>query len=89
MEALTVEINEDGTLTFTPPVADPVLCPTEQWAALAANDHVVLDVRPPVDRWDTGVTTISLTCLTMWLQYRVKSQNDAGYVLELSGYSEL
>lgn len=89
MDALTVTVNEDGTLTFTPPVADPVLCPTELWAELVANDHVVLDVRPPVDQWDTGLTTISLTCTTIWLQYRVKTQNDTGYVLELAGYSEM
>lgn len=89
MDALSVTVNEDGTLTFTPPVADPVLCPTELWAELVTNDHVVLDVRPPVDQWDTGATYISLTCLTMLLQYQVKRQTDAGYVLELRGYSEL
>lgn len=89
MDALTVAVNEDGTLTFTPPVADPVLCPVDQWAELAANEHVVIDVRPPVDQWDTGVTTISMTCIGMWLGYRVKQQRDDGYVLELTGYSEL
>lgn len=89
MEALSVAVNADRTLTFTPPVADPVLCPLELWAELATNDHTVIDVRPPVDQWDTGVTYISLTCVTMWLQYQVKQQTDVGYVLELRGYSEL
>lgn len=88
MDALTIAVNEDGTLTFTGPIADPVLCPVGLWAELAVNDHVVIDARPPLDEWTPGVTYITMTCPDVMLQYRVRSQNGDGYQLELAGYTE-
>lgn len=89
MDPLNITQNDDGTLTLVGTPADPILISDELWAELAQNEHVVIDERPPGDQGQPAVTYVQITTTNYWLGYTVRRHLSTGYVLDLTGYSEL
>lgn len=87
-EPLDVTLNLDGTWTLNSPIYELVSVTAELWAQLEASEHVTIDRRPPGDQGQPAVTYVAIATISHWLTYQVTRQDDAGYELQLNGYSE-